>query len=92
MKGVNLTSFEAICECKLNNLLSNNIFDNNILYQTYLGEIQDMISSTNIEVLKCYKDLFDTKYLFSNIGVYIVLSFLLCMIILTKLILINILL
>ena len=82
-KGVNLTSFEAICECKINNLIGTDIFDKNILYQSSVGEIQDMISNTNIGVLKCYKDLFDKKYLFSSVGAYIILSLLLCLVILS---------
>ena len=30
-----------------------------------------MFSQSNIEIIKCYKDLLDYKYLISNIGLYI---------------------
>ena len=32
IKGVNLTSLKASCECTLNNLLNNNIFGNEKLF------------------------------------------------------------
>ena len=82
-KGINLTTFRALCECKLNNLLGSNLFENNLLYQSYIGEIQDLISKTNIEVLRCYKDIFNSKYLISNVGVYIILFLFVSLIILT---------
>ena len=83
IKGVNLTTFKAICECKLNNIMSNNIFGNNILVQSKLGEIKDIISKTNIEVIKCYKDLFVFKYYISNIGLYIITTLIIIQIILS---------
>ena len=82
-KGVNLTTFKAICECTLNNLIGNNIFENNVLYQSSLGEIQNFISQTNIEVIKCYKDIFVYNYVFSSLGGYIILFLLFSQVILT---------
>ena len=82
-KGVNLTTFRALCECKLNNLIGTNLFENNILYQSYMGEIQDILGKTNIDVIKCYKDIFDSKYLISNVGVYIILFLFVSLIIFT---------
>ena len=61
IKGVNLTTFKAMCECSLNNIMDNNILTNNILVQSAFGEIKELISKTNIEVIRCYKDLFDSK-------------------------------
>ena len=49
-KGVNLTTFKSICECKLNNLIGNNLFENNIIFQSSIGEITEMISKTNISI------------------------------------------
>ena len=74
IKGVNLTSFKALCECTLNNIMDNNFLGNNILIQSSLGEIKDMISKTNIEVIKCYKDIFIFKYFINNIGGFIIIS------------------
>ena len=72
IKGVNPTTFKAICECLLDNLMGSNIFGNNILYQSSLGEIESLIKKTNIEVIKCYKDLLILKYYNSNTGGFII--------------------
>ena len=63
IKGVNLTSFKANCECLLDHLIGNNHFlENNIIYQSSLGEIESLLKKTNIEIIKCYKDLAVLKY------------------------------
>ena len=82
IKGVNLTTFKAICECLLNRLMGSNIFGNNILYQSSLGEIQSLIKKTNIEVVKCYKDIFVYKYFIKNTGGFIIMFLILAQIIL----------
>ncbi len=84
IKGVNLTTFKGICECKFNNLMNSmNVLEHNALYENSFGQIQNIISETNIEVVKCYKDLFYPKYIISNLGFYIFLLFLILQIILT---------
>ena len=70
-KGVNLTTLESICECKFNNILN---FGGNALMQSAFGEIADFLSSSNIMVLKCYKDLFQKKYFKLNTGGFIIIS------------------
>ena len=82
IKGVNLTTFKAMCECIMNNLLGDIIIESNILYQSSLGEIKNMISQTNIEVIKCYKDIFEYKYFISNTGGFIIISLIIIQIIL----------
>ena len=82
-KGVNLTSLKAICECKMSNIMNNNFLGNNYLYQSQIGELESMLSNTNIEVLKCYKDIFIYKYFIKNVGGFIILSLILIQIILT---------
>ena len=82
IKGVNLTTFKAMCECTLNNIIGNNFFGNNILVQSTLSEIKDMISKTNIEVITCYKDLFELKYFLKNTGGFIIISLIIVQIIL----------
>ena len=82
-KGVNLTSLRAICNCKLNDIMKKNIFENNAIYQSTLGNIEDIISKTNIEVVKCFKEVFTYKYAFSSIGLYVILVLLISVIILT---------
>ena len=77
-KGINLTSMEAECECTFQDLLSKNIFDNdliggNVLIKETVEEIIEMISNLNIEILLCYKDVFDYNYFKKNTAGFIVL-------------------
>ena len=82
IKGVNLTSFKAICQCILNNFIGSNIIGNNILLQNSLNELTSMLQETNIEVIRCYKDLSDIQYFISNTGGFIILSLILVQIVL----------
>ena len=77
-----MTTMEAMCECTFQDLLSANIFNNelignNVLVRESLEEITDMLSNLNLEVLKCYKDIFNFNYFKRNLGgiVIIVLFF-----------------
>ena len=72
-KGVDLQTLESICECKFNNLFTNDIIEENALLKGTLGEISDIISNSNLDVLKCYKDVFDKEYALKNIGGYIII-------------------
>ena len=81
-KGINFTSMEAQCECTFQDLLSKNIFQNdligdNVLIKEALGEIMEMLSNLNIDVLICFKDIFDFSYFKKNIGEFIILGFIL---------------
>ena len=80
-KGINLTTFKAICECTLDNLMGSKIFGDNILYQSSFGEIENMIKKTNIEVIKCYKKIFVSKYFIKNVGGFIIIVLILIQII-----------
>ena len=71
IKGVNLTTMESICECKLNELLN---FGDNALIQNTLGELTNLLSSSNIMVLKCYKDLLEKKFFIKNTGGFIIIG------------------
>ena len=81
--GVNLTDLKAICECKFNSKNKNNILEDNIVYQTSIGEIKEILSHTNIEVITCYKDIFQYKYFISNVGGFMILFFIAIQIIFT---------
>ena len=74
IKGVNLTTLKAVCECTLNNLFNNNIFGNNLLVQKSFGEVQEILTKTNMEVMKCYKDVFDKEMYKKNTGFFIVIT------------------
>ena len=73
IKGVNLTTWKALCECTISNIVNSNIFGNNFLIQSSLGEINDLLTKTNIEVMKCYKDIVDKEMYKSNYGMFIIL-------------------
>ena len=81
IKGINLTTFKAICECKLNNILGNNMLEDNLLFQLQFGDLEDMISKTNIEIIKCYKKAFKSKYFINSFGNFIILLFIIIQII-----------
>ena len=75
-KGINLTSMEAECECTFHDLLSKNIFDNdligdNVLIKETIEGIIEMLSNLNLEILMCFKDVFDFNYLKKNAGGFI---------------------
>ena len=73
IRGVNLTTLRAKCECKLNNII-NNIFENNLLFESQFGEIKEIINQINIEIVKCYKNIFSKKNISSCIGGFIIIG------------------
>ena len=73
-KGVNLETMESICECKFNILINNEIIDNNALLSNTIGEVADILASSNLNVLKCYKNAFDKKLVRKGIGAFIILG------------------
>ena len=73
-KGVNLTTMESICECKFNALLNNELIEENALISNAIEEIFDLLGSSNLLVLKCYKDVFKKEYIIKGIGGFIILA------------------
>ena len=65
--GVNLTSMKAICECKLKELLDETE-DATKLVGLDFGNI---IESVSLDVVKCYKTLFQLKYIIKCYGGFI---------------------
>ena len=77
--NINFTTMKAECQCTFQDLLSNNIFQNDILgnnvfIKEALEEVTDMINNMNIEILKCYKDVFDFKYIKKNLGGFTIIA------------------
>jgi hypothetical protein len=64
---------ESTCECKFNNLINNDILNNQIFDETF-GGITDFISSSNIFVLKCFKQVFIKENILKNVGSYIIIG------------------
>ena len=71
-KGVNLTTMKAICSCTFNDISNAGLVSD----IEYFNEILDIISSSNIQVLKCAKFMF--KKFSSSVGGYLMIF---CMII-----------
>ena len=73
-EGVNLTSMMALCQCKFTDILSGNIFKENAFISKISEDIIEIISMSNLEILKCYKDAFSYKYFIKNIGGFIIIG------------------
>ena len=83
IKGINATSMRAECDCKMNNLLNNNALTNNAFYKSQIGDIEELLSQINIEVVKCSTNMFKYKSFFSFVGPFIIFSLIILEIILT---------
>jgi len=75
--GINLTSLTAICECSFKDLLdstflNDNIIFDNIIINGLIDHVAQILKILNLEVMKCYKTIFDPKYMFKCTGFYIV--------------------
>ena len=71
-KGVNLSTMESICQCKFD-LMNNELLENNVFLQNTFGELSDLISSSNIMVLKCYRNVFNKEFIFKGSGGFIII-------------------
>jgi len=72
-KGVNLTSMESVCDCKINDFINNELLGDNALINSITKEISDFISNSNLDILQCYKDVFRKKYILKNVGIFIII-------------------
>ena len=73
-KGVNLTTFLALCECKYKDLFDKIEWDflkDNIIINEFIENLKEIAEAINIEVLTCYKTIFDIKYFKKCIGGFI---------------------
>jgi len=77
-KGINFEKYEAECECTFINIINNKLINNE-----FTGEIVEIYHEMNVEVIKCYKDIFKYKYFIKNYGSMIILILLIPQIILT---------
>ena len=66
-KGVNLNTMKAICSCSFNDISNTAI----VSYIEYLNEVFEIISSSNIQVLKCMKYMF--KRFVTSIGGFLMI-------------------
>ena len=82
MKGINLTTLKAICECSYSSG-NKDLLKDNALYESQVGQLEEFISSTNIYVMKCYKNIFSISYFKECIGGLIIIILLIIEIICT---------
>ena len=66
MDGINLEDMTATCNCKFNDISNNEVIKDNAVLDSMVGEIFDIINSSNILVVKCYDKIF--KYFKNSIG------------------------
>ena len=79
--GIDLVNKVATCDCKFNAVTNNDFIHENAAIEYLVGEFFDIINSSNILVLKCYKYLL--KYFKRSIGGMIMTTLLILCIIFT---------
>ena len=77
---INLTSFEAICKCEFNDIMGCSGVGEKLIEDS-LGEIFEMIDNSNIVIFKCINDVFVAKHFFKNLGTYITLGKIACVVV-----------
>ena len=65
---------ESICECKYNYIFNNEIIEENYLLQNTLGFARDILSNSNLDVLKCFKDVFKKENIKKSYGGFIIIG------------------
>ena len=80
-----LNNLTSKCECIVSKdiINKNEKMDREDFYKKEIGELEELIYSTNINVVKCYKELFVKKYFIKCYGSFIILGFILIQIICT---------
>ena len=64
--GIDVKNNVATCDCKFNDITNNDLIHENKALNYLVGEVFDIINSSNILVLRCYKNLL--KYFKRSIG------------------------
>lgn len=88
-QGVNFTTLESICQCKINDVMNNEFISGNALIKNALGEVVDLISSSNLLVLTCFKGVFTSDTIGKSVGGFIVIGILIFEIILVIILLVK---
>ena len=70
--GIDLENNIATCDCKFNDITNNDLIHENAALEYVVGEIFELINSSNIMVLKCYKYIL--KYFIRLKGGIIIIS------------------
>ena len=83
LKGINMTTITSICECFYKESKRKENLKNKVLEQTQFGIASEMISSSNIYVIKCIKLVFDSKILKTCYGGFVIFCLILAEIVCT---------
>ena len=75
IKEINLEDMSSTCDCMFNDLSNSNIMKDNPLMESAFGEVFDIINNSNIQVFKCFKNIF--THFSRSIGGWISLSLIL---------------
>ena len=75
--GIDYEKYEVKCECTFSNIINNDIINN-----YFTGEIVNLISETNLDVLECYNSIFIFGNLKENYGGLIIICLIIVQIIL----------
>ena len=67
---------ESICECKFN-LLKNELMEGNALLDNTVGEISKLIGNSNLDVLKCFRNVFKLENILKSVGGFIIIGIIL---------------
>ena len=82
-KGVDPNTNEAICECKLKKIFDQDFLGSEILIESQFSEITNIISETNLNIIRCYKRIFSLKNLAKCYGGFTIMGIIIIQIILT---------
>ena len=73
-KGIDLNSLETICECKFNDIMNNELIGDNYLLSNSIGQIASLLTTSNLMVLKCYKNAFRKENIIKGTGGFIIIG------------------
>ena len=88
-QGINFATMESICQCQMNDIMNNDLVSGNALVENTLSEVFDILSSSNLLVLTCYKDVFKPEFIIKSKGGFIVIGIFLLQFIFILIFLIN---
>jgi hypothetical protein len=72
-KGVDLKTMESICFCPFTDFNKNSFFESVFEFSGAFGEMYSFLSSSNINILFCIKEIFNFEYFRRCIGGFIIM-------------------
>ena len=81
--GINMSSVTSICQCSFNDFIKEDNLKDKVLDQAQIGFVEDILTSSNIYVVKCFVLLFEGNTLKKCIGGFVIFCLILVEIIST---------